>query len=113
MARRSPLEPGRGPGRGKRVNKRGPKTRAWERVRRALKVEFTAMGIQTCELRFPGCLFDDNLSFAHRMKRRFITTDEEMRVVILCCVPCHTTIELQSHATMRNVVDKTIAGRAT
>ena len=95
------------------LHRAGPRLKAWDRVRRQLKVEFEKRGIMTCELGLPGCQFDNNLSFAHRMKRRYITTEQELRVVILACVPCHSTIELQSHATMKNIVDNVIASRET
>jgi hypothetical protein len=93
--------------------KKGRKVRWWERTRADLKKEFAARGIVTCELRLPGCLVDDQLSFMHRVKRRFVTTDEEMRTVILSCVPCHTVYELGGHERMREAVDAAIAGRAT
>jgi 5-methylcytosine-specific restriction endonuclease McrA len=96
---------------GKPINRRGPRTREWEKVRRSLKCEFTAKGITTCELRLPGCRFDDQLSFAHRVKRRFINTEEELRNVILVCIPCHNVMELQGHAKMARIFDSVIAKR--
>lgn len=89
----------------------GRRTKAWEAARRKLKCQFVSMGIDTCELQFPGCAYDNELGFAHRYKRRFITTEEELHVVILACSRCHDVIELQGHAMMKKIVDSVIAKR--
>ena len=94
------------------IRRLGRKGREWARVRRQLKCEFVGRGITTCELRLPGCLIDNQLSFAHRYKRRHIATLEELRVVILCCVPCHNVIELNGEAKMCRIVNSVIAGRS-
>lgn len=47
------------------------------------------MGITRCEV----CGTDNYLSFAHRLKRRDITTDEELRTVALLCITDHERIE--------------------
>jgi hypothetical protein len=93
--------------------KRGKKTKAWEKVRRSLKLEFVGMGIQTCELRLPGCAFDNLLGFAHALKRRNIHTDQDMRRVILACNICHDILEVQGEAQMARIVDGIIAGRVS
>ena len=97
--------------RGGPVNRRGPKTREWERERRSLKCEFNARGITRCELGLPGCMGDDGLGFAHRRKRRNITTIAELRMVCLLCNFCHLIIELQGEAKMFRVIDRIIRQR--
>lgn len=91
------------------LNKRGPKTREWDRVRASLKIEFMQRGDTACELRLPGCWRDNGLTFCHRVKRRFITTENELRVVCLGCMNCHRIIEDMDHAAMRNAVESAIA----
>jgi hypothetical protein len=93
------------------VARKGRRTKEWERVRRQLKCEFTARGIQTCELRLPDCMVDNGLGFAHGYKRRHITTVAEPGRVILACNNCHDHIERQGEAAMSRIVDSVIAGR--
>lgn len=89
--------------------KRGKKTRAWDYARKQLKKQFEVMGITQCE----RCGSGFNLSFAHRMKRRFITTDAELMTVALLCVnPCHTTIEHLGHDAMYQAVTEIINNRS-
>lgn len=94
-----------------RLERRGPKTRAWERIRRQLKCWFWGHGITTCELQLPGCWIDDGLGFAHRYKRDLITDEEELRVVVLACNHCHQIAELQGHAKMKKIMDGAIRDR--
>lgn len=94
------------------LQRRGPKTRLWESVRRRLKCEFVGRGITTCELRLPGCMVDNGLGFAHRLKRRHIATVEELRRVALLCNNCHDVLELNGEAKMSKVIDSLIAKRA-
>ena len=93
------------------IRRAGRRTREWEKVRRQLKCKFVGMGVTTCELQLPGCMFDNGLGFAHALKRRHITTDEDMRRVALLCNNCHNAIELQGEAKMSRVIDSIIAGR--
>lgn len=88
---------------------KGKKTRAWEATRRNLKVRFEAAGITRCEL----CGGTFALSWGHRYKRRFITTQEELETVALLDQACHTRIEAMSHAEMKRIVDEIIAARET
>lgn len=84
--------------------------KAWESVRRQLKREFAAMGITTCEARLPGCRYDDQLGFAHRMKRRKVVGDE-LRVVAILCNPCHQVIEFLKPEEMKAAIDVIISKR--
>jgi hypothetical protein len=93
------------------IRRAGRRTRTWEKVRRQLKCQFAGMGVTTCELRLPGCMFDNGLGFAHRLKRRHIHTTEELRNVILICNNRHDVIELQGEAKMARIFDSVIAGR--
>lgn len=51
------------------------------------------------------------LSFAHRYKRRFITTDEELRVVALLCQKHHEEIEFSGHDEMYEAITAIINSR--
>ncbi len=73
----------------KPMNRRGKKSRKWDTVRAELKKEFEAMGVVTCEI----CGVDNYLSFAHRLKRRYVTTADELRYVALLCIQDHERIE--------------------
>lgn len=53
------------------------------------------------------------LGFAHRYKRRFITTAEELATVALLCVKCHETIEFSGHENMKNAIDAIIENRSS
>lgn len=72
------------------------KVAEWSRIRAKLKVEFERKGITRCEI----CNGNFALGFAHRLKRRFIVTDEEKRSVALLCQLCHDTIEFSGHTKM-------------
>lgn len=87
--------------------KKGRKTRQWEKARAELKKDFDRMGIRHCE----GCGSTFNLSFAHRLKRRFIVTEDELRQVALLCVPCHQTIEQLTHSEMFAFINQLIEKR--
>lgn len=71
------------------------KTLAWDRLRAKLKKEFADKGITYCEM----CGRNDYLSFAHRIKRRYITDEQELRTVALLCMDnpdgqgCHSILE--------------------
>jgi len=84
--------------------KAGRKTHEWERVRRWLKVQFIAAGIQTCQLKFAGCWFDNALSFCHPAKRRNLRQGE-IYVVALGCTPCHDQLEVMPPEDMRRIVE--------
>src|SRR5687768_6910583 len=79
----------------KRLKARGEKVEAWEATRAALVQRFQAAGITTCELRYEGCWRNNALSFAHSKKRRYITSQEDLEAVCLCCLNCHGKIEFR------------------
>lgn len=88
----------------KRMNKRGPKTDAWDTARAWLKIQFVKVGIQTCQLKFAGCWFDNALSFCHPAKRRNLQVGE-LYVVALGCTPCHDQLEVMAPEDMRRIVE--------
>ena len=90
------------------MKKRGKKAREWERVRAELKKAFEAAGIVRCEV----CGTDENLGFAHRLKRRHITTEAELRVVALLCNRDHDALELLGEEKMRPAIEAIIQRRA-
>lgn len=51
------------------------------------------------------------LGFAHRLKRRFIVTDEELNFVALLCVKCHESIEYSGHANMFAAITQIVKDR--
>lgn len=81
-------------------------------MRKTLIPKFARAGITICEARGPGCWRDNGLTFAHRFKRRFITTQEELAACALLCIVCHAAVERLSHYAMRVEIDRIIAARA-
>lgn len=94
------VKPYKGFGRSKKVD-------AWSRLRAKLKIEFAEMNVTRCEM----CNADNFLSFAHRLKRRFITTDEELRQVALLCIPCHEKLEYGDKQVMFDKISEIIERR--
>ena len=92
---------------------RSKKVDAWSRVRAELKKEFYEKQIVSCEL----CGYSDALSFAHRLKRRFITDEVELRQVALLCMDigthrgCHNQLEHGDKQVMYDVISEIIANR--
>lgn len=93
------------------LQKKGKKTREWDKVRAKLKVAFEKAGITSCEIKCEGCWLDAGLGFAHSVKRRFITTPELMAEAALACINCHNLIEAMPHTRMADVVRTVIAHR--
>ena len=93
------------------LKKRGKKVNEWEKVRRGLVKAFDRAGITRCELRYAGCWFNNALGFAHSLKRRNITTPEQMTECCLCCNICHDQIELLPENEMTFVVQEIIRNR--
>ena len=85
--------------------------KGWEATRLQLKKKFSRMGIEHCELNYKGCWNNNALSFAHSMKRRKITSQEDLEEVILCCVPCHEILERKPAEEMLRIVRETIKKR--
>ncbi|HZX13025.1 MAG: hypothetical protein UV58_C0013G0014 [Candidatus Wolfebacteria bacterium GW2011_GWC1_43_10] len=75
------------------------KVEIWTKQRRKLKIEYEKRGITTCELRFPGCWFDNALGFAHRYKRSDPRCEHTFKGTILACNPCHDKIEYDRELT--------------
>jgi uncharacterized protein with PIN domain len=87
--------------------KRDMKQSTWNNARKKLKQQFERDGITRCE----KCGAAYPLGFAHRYKRRFITTAEELNIVALLCQMCHEKIEFSGHEKMKNAIDTLIANR--
>lgn len=90
--------------------KLGKKTKAWDKARKELKIEFEQKGITTCELRFDGCWVSNWLSFAHIDKRNNLAPDE-LYSVVLACVPCHQVVERWPRLKMREYLENIIKNR--
>src|SRR5688572_13394179 len=71
------------------------KVAVWNRTRAKLKKKFLEKGVTQCQM----CGRANYLSFAHRLKRRKITTQEELEIVALLCTSnpdgkgCHDRLE--------------------
>lgn len=85
----------------------------WDSARAKLKKQFREMNIVTCEM----CGRSDALSFAHRLKRRYVTTDEELCTVALLCMDfmgrkgCHNKLEHGPKDVMFDTITKLIENR--
>jgi hypothetical protein len=90
------------------MNQKGRKTNEWDNARAWLKIQFSQVGIHTCQLRLAGCTFDNFLGFAHPAKRRNLL-DGEIRVAALLCQNCHQVIEFGPPEEMRRIVEKLFA----
>lgn len=65
----------------------------WGYFRPLLKILFRGVGIESCELRWDNCTGWMYPTFAHSLRRRFISTTDEMQAVILACINCHTELD--------------------
>jgi len=88
----------------------------WDRiVRPKVTVEFEAVGIVSCELRFPTiCRFAFTAAFAHSKKRVDWYTLEDLEAVIVACSNCHGLIEhlgKRKVFTMEEIVERVRALR--
>lgn len=88
-----------------------PKERAkkWKALLPKLKKRFEAAGITRCEI----CGGTFALGFAHRYKRRFISTVEELEKTALLCVKCHEEAEHSGHENMYERITSIIDNRRT
>jgi hypothetical protein len=78
----------------KPLNKIGKKTRASLDAVAEMKLEYAAVGITECEIKFPKICWRNNaLSFAHLKKRRKLSK-EDIKKTVLACIPCHDTVEI-------------------
>lgn len=93
------------------MKKKGRRTLEWEAAKRELKPAFQRAGITTCEAQLDGCWRDNGLGFAHRLKRRNITTEEELRRVALLCNACHDVLEARGESRNCEAIDALIAAR--
>lgn len=109
MRRASPLR-AKAPSKPRKALPRlGRKGKEWETTRARLKVRFAAVGITRCEM----CGRDDTLGFAHRLKRRNITTLKELETVALLCAEHHDSLEIRPEHVMGAVIDGIIDSRET
>lgn len=67
------------------------------------------MAVDATECELCGSVFA--LGFAHRKKRRNITTQEELETVALLCNSCHDKIEGLPESEMGKRIDAIIAAR--
>lgn len=93
-----------------RIQSRGKKTKAWEKERRKLKIQFERNGITSCELRYEGCWGDRALGFLHLRKRRHLKP-EELSIVVLGCNPCHDKVEILPECQMYEILSGVIESR--
>lgn len=79
----------------------------WNRIRASLKKEFEAMNITSCE----SCGESFNLRFCHRMKRRFINDEQELRYVALLCERCDYNTEFSGHENLYKAITAIVERR--
>ena len=83
------------------------RVKQWNALRPKLKAKFAAMNVTSCEV----CGSTFALSFAHRVKRRFIHTDAELATVALLCAEHHHAIEYGGNMYTR--INEIIESRST
>ena len=75
----------------------GKRTKINIEANKKLKEIYQEKGINTCELRFDGCMYNWGLGFAHRHKRwEYIKKSERLsdfNETVLACTMCHQLIE--------------------
>lgn len=91
------------------IPKLGRKGKEWAATRAKLKVRFQRAGVTRCE----HCGTDNGLGFAHRRKRRNITTQAELETVALLCNEFHDWLEALPEEKMGRSIDAIIAARET
>lgn len=90
--------------------KPGKKTKASNKANVDMKKECQRLGIFICELQFEGCWRDPG-GFAHSLKRRNITTPEQLREAVLACNHCHDIIERWTEKEMGDLVRERLKAR--
>lgn len=94
------------------IKKAGKKTKAWDGMRRKLKTAFARAGITVCEAQVNSeCWGDNLLGFAHTLKRRNITTPQQLAEVILACNNCHDILEGLGESAMQDSIREIISQR--
>lgn len=93
------------------ISKIGAKGKAWNNARRNIKPEFEALGITRCELNYEGCWKAEALSFAHSQRRRFITSSDSLREVVLACTFCHKILDEKPREETYRIVNEIISNR--
>lgn len=95
-------------GRGKPLNKVGPRTRAWRAAWAFLKPRLEAANRTQCEFRFIPHECFGGLTPAHSKKRRMMEGNDIFSIAI-CCANFHRQLDEQmSHEQMERTVMKAI-----
>lgn len=92
----------------RRVGRKGAE---WQAAWRELKPKLERAGVTRCEFRYEGCWNRNGLTPAHSLKRRNITTPEQLREVAIACFICHAKLELLHEPEMTKAVQQAIAAR--
>lgn len=101
---------------GKRMSAGGKSTRSvqnreWDAE---LKAWFGTLGIDSCEIRFAGCMGRFGLALCHSKKRRYVLTKADYFEVCAGCVKCHEQMDNNmSHEAMADKVREIIEKRGT
>lgn len=88
----------------------GKKMKTDAEIRKENIVRFYKIGITSCEIKMEGCWKNNALSFAHLEKRRKLTEDD-LRVVVLACIPCHSIVEQWFAGRMKKFLTEIINSR--
>lgn len=95
------------------LRKAGKKTKEWQAVwRHEVKPMLERAGITRCEFGYEGCWGGNGLTPAHSLKRRNITTPDQLKEVALACIVCHQLLDLMPEVLMTEKVKEAIANRA-
>lgn len=90
----------------------GKKTVDWVDARAILKTRFFVAHIVECEIKIKKVCWKNNaLSFCHLDKRRRLTVEDLLKVV-LGCIPCHTIVEAMPVEEMRKLLQGIIDKRS-
>jgi hypothetical protein len=80
-------------------------------MNRRLKARAMEQGVDSCEIKLPGCLRGWALSWAHSKKSRFLITDEDWMEAALACCECHKQVENMNHESMHRLVTEALGRR--
>jgi len=73
------------------------------KANRILKEKFSELGIFWCEPKLDGCLRTFGLSFAHKHKRNWYYSQQELlwsiNEVVIACASCHIRMEADKELT--------------
>lgn len=95
----------------KPIKKAGKKTKEWAEARKEVIEYLADQSVTSCELAYEGCLGSSFLTLAHSLRRRKISSKEELKTVILACTHCHYILDGKPQKETEAIVIETIKNR--